>query len=123
MANELQTISWLVGGAVVIGLGYYAYTKGIFDQAFDFINDAIKNGGSSSSTTPAEEKEEEEPAETPPPASKCKSGELENSKGKCVKCATELDAKDKCVKKSKFAVSYVAGSTGPYASHRVYVVS
>jgi hypothetical protein len=117
MANELQTLSWLVGGAVVIGLGYFAYTKGLFDQAFDLVNNAIKGSG-----TPA--KEEETPAEAEPapaPASKCKSGELESSKGKCVKCATSLDSKDKCAK-AALALSYMGSARSPYASHSYYAV-
>ena len=102
-ANELQTLSWLVGGAVVIGLGYFAYTKGLFDQAFDLVNNTIK-GDSSSSTPPAGKDSE--------PASKCKAGEVEDSKGKCVKAKAS----------TKLALSYMGESRGPYATHRFYNV-
>jgi len=118
MANMLQTLSWLVGGAVVIGLGYFAYQKGLFDQAFDFVNNTIKDSGSKSDSS-SDGSKDETPA--PSPSTKCKSGELETSKGKCVKCATSLDSKDKCVK-AALALSYIGGTTSPYATHRFYTV-
>ena len=99
--STLLSIAGLAVGSYGV---YYLYTQGYIDKILGAIKIPAPSGGSD--TTP--------PAETPP-ASKCKEGELEDSKGKCVKCATSLDDKDKCVKASRAQImsrGYVAAYRG-----------
>lgn len=101
--STLLSISGLIVGAYGV---YYLYTNGYFEKIANAIKLPAPSGGSDT-TTP--------PAETTPPASKCKAGELEDSKGKCVKCATSLDSKDKCVKAARAQITsrgYVAAYRG-----------
>ena len=106
--STLLSIAGLAVGAYGV---YYLYTNGYVDKILGAIK--LPSGGGGSSTTPDDSTDK--PADTTtPPASKCKAGELEDSKGKCVKCATSLDSKDKCVKASMAIVShgYVAAYRG-----------
>jgi hypothetical protein len=131
-------LSWLVGGAVVIGLGYFAFQKGLFNQAFDLVNNAIKGGGSTKDEElyPGEKEDEAKtPGGTPAPvAGKCPSGKVLCKDQKCetqAECDKEGKCKtgehwdgdtQKCVKAAKLALSYLGGSTSPYATHRFYAV-
>lgn len=98
--STLLSIAGLAVGAYGV---YYLYTNGYIDKILGAIK--LPTGGDK----PADDKEDEKPA------SKCKEGELEDSKGKCVKCATSLDDKDKCVKASRAQImsrGYVAAYRG-----------
>ena len=86
---------------------YYLYTNGYIDKILGAIKLPTSGGGTDK---PADEKPADEK-----PTSKCKEGELEDSKGKCVKCTTSLDSKDKCVKAKRATIisrSYVAAYRG-----------
>jgi hypothetical protein len=97
MASSTSTLL-SIGGLFVGAYGvYYLYTNGYFEKILGAIK--LPTGGG-----------EEKPAGEAP-ASKCKTGELEDSKGKCVKCATSLE-KDKCVKAKMASVGYVAAYHG-----------
>lgn len=100
--STLLSIAGLAVGAYGV---YYLYTNGYIDKILGAIK--LPSGGGGSDTTPAEE---------PAPTSKCKTGELEDSKGNCVKCATSLDSKDKCVKASGNVARIM--SRGYVASYR-----
>ena len=105
-----MSIAGLAVGAYGV---YYLYTNGYIEKILGAIKIPAPSGDS---TTPADDttdKPADKPADTP--ASKCKEGELEDSKGKCVKCATSLDSKDKCVKAKRAQImsrGYVAAYRG-----------
>ena len=105
--STLLSIAGLAVGAYGV---YYLYTNGYIDK----ILGAIKLPTSGGTDKPADEKPADEK-----PASKCKEGELEDSKGKCVKCATSLDSKDKCVK-AKRAQIVSRGYVAAYREWRPY---
>jgi len=108
--STLLSIAGLAVGAYGV---YYLYTNHYIDK----ILGAIKLPGGSS-TTPADSGDStDKPADTTPPASKCKAGELEDSKGKCIKCGTSLDSKGKCVKASKSSIAQIT-SNGYVAAYR-----
>ena len=104
--STTSTLLSLAGVAVGLYGIYYLYNGGYFEK----IANAIKLPAPSGDSTT-------QPADTTPPASKCKAGELEDSKGKCVKCATSLDDKDKCVKAARAQIV----SRGYVASHRGWI--
>jgi hypothetical protein len=102
-----QLMNYVMLGGLVIGGIYVFQNPGIIDSTLKQLEDAI--GGIGGGGGDSEDIDAEEPAEEDKPESKCKEGELEDSKGKCVKCATSLDDKDKCVKAATtYAYAYLS---------------